>query len=118
MERRCCLRRCDTVEGNVLDLRVPSGSYNGTSFPFKSLPDFNFEFSNPDWYMSNVDFGNYCDQTFGSLVKPYKEIEVTYRETIDVNPLESKMVRGMNLQITEVEDDLMYDTTKITTRLF
>lgn len=108
----------DTVEGNVLDLRVPSGSYNGTKFPFKSLPSFNLSFSNPNWYMSSVGFGNYCDQTFGSLVKPYKEIEVTYRETIDVNPLESKMVRGMNLQITEVEDDLMYETTKITTRLF
>lgn len=108
----------ENIEGNATDIRVPSGSYNGTSFPFKSLPDFNLSFSNPGWYMSSVGFGNYCDQTFGSLVKPYKEIEVTYRETIDVNPLESKMVRGMKLQITEIEDDLMYETTKITTRLF
>jgi hypothetical protein len=103
---------------NVLDLRVPSGAYDGGKFPFKSLPDFNLSLSNPNWFMSSMTFKWYCDQNFGSLVKPYKAIDVTYREIIDLNPIESKVVRGVNIPIIEVEDDLMNETTKITGRLF
>ena len=111
----------DEVIDNALDLRVPSGMYADGEFPFNSIPAFGdlaFSSSNPNWFMNSVGLAMYCNNNFKSLLNPYKEIEVLYRELIDVNPLEQIAVKGTNIQIVEIEDDLMNETTKVTGRLF
>lgn len=111
----------DQAIDNALDLRVPPDMYADGVFPFSSIPNFgdlSLLSSNPNWFMNSVGLGMYCNNNFGSLLKPYKEIEVLYREPVNVNPLESIAVKGGNIQINEIEDDLMNETTKVTGRLF
>ncbi|MEW6060355.1 MAG: hypothetical protein AB1600_00300 [Bacteroidota bacterium] len=100
-----------------LDLRVPSSLFDNkfpAELPSKYVPMF--KFSNPSWIgISPIE---YCERHFYSAVNPYKEVDVLYRELLPVNPLEKIAVQGVNVQITEIEDDLVNETTKIIGRKF
>jgi|GEM_PF-4049509 len=101
------------VPDNCLDLRVPAGLFSKTitsEHPYTYLPNFQYSFALSQWTEHPLQ---YCKRYFYKEVNPYKEVEVLYRELLPLNPLEKIAVQGVNVQITEIEDDLVNETTKI-----
>jgi hypothetical protein len=108
-----------TLPDNCLDLRVPKGTYGETFpgvFPFVSLPTFIWSVDSNAWQGESPD--QYCEREYGLLMHPFKEITVQYSDTLPVNPAETIVVRGMNLPMAEVDDDLVDESTTIVGRLY
>ena len=104
---------------NAIDLRVPSGVYGSTmisALPFSSVPTFVLAGIPSVWVGENPQY--YCDRNYYRLIHSFTEITVQYSDTIPVNPAETIVVRGMNLPIAEVDDDLVDVSTTIVGRLY
>ena len=107
-----------TVPDNYLDMRVPADVYGSTmpkALPYGYLPTFVCVPMQSTWWASPL---NYCDTNFRRLVYPFMEITVGYSQMLPVNPAETLVVRGMNLPLAEVDDDIVDESTTVIGRLY
>jgi hypothetical protein len=119
---------------NALDLRVPAGMYKTSKsdiekvvvdiishdpnyFPLKSIPTFKMV-TDQNGVSSIPDLDEYLQRVIAPLASPYTEATILYSQRLPVNPCETIVVRGVNIPIAEIEDDLVNETTKIIGRIF
>jgi hypothetical protein len=105
---------------NAVDLRVPSEIYDlsGAIYPFNSVPTFKKIIVGGVETWVGESPKQYCDRTFYSLLAAYKEVTVLYSQSLPVSPCEKIAVRGANMLIAEIEDDLVNETTRVIGRRF
>lgn len=99
--------RVEQWQEGALDLRAPSALYRPPDqLPFPaSMPYFSSR--------SDESIVPYGDQHFWRAVRPYLEVTVVYSELLPVGPLEHIAVRGHDVVINSIEEDLERESTTI-----
>ncbi len=102
----------------TLDLRVPRGAYSDGMpdyfpFPCLSVPNFRAE----TYYWLQETPLEYCERHFKHLTGRSRKLNVLYRNPVTADPTQRITVRSKTAVISEVEDDLVNETTRIIGRV-
>ncbi len=103
------------IPENTLDMRVPADAYTKThTFAFTTRPVI-FHYKNNQWVNNPL---NYAQQNYGAFVNPYRKLTLGFRQIIQAQPCQKLVAMGLNLYITEIEDDLVNQTSTVKGNLF
>ena len=109
-----------TVPDSCVDLRVPqklwSDDFNNEFCLQNSLPLFQCDSLQGSWLVENPF--DYAERQYKGIVHPYKEITITYSILLPITPLQQLAVRGVNMQVWKIEDDIVNETSKVTGRIY